>query len=72
MFRREIQGRLGFEEVTAHVLRHTHGTKLRRAGADLREIQIQLGHSKPETTAIYTRVWDEELHSAVNRLNGDW
>lgn len=72
MFRREIQERLGFEEVTAHVLRHTHGTKLRRAGADLREIQIQLGHSKPETTALYTRVWDEELHSAVNRLNGDW
>jgi site-specific recombinase XerD len=72
MFRREIQGRLGFEEVTAHVLRHSHGTKLRRAGADLREIQVQLGHVKLETTALYTRVWDEELHEAVNRLDNDW
>jgi site-specific recombinase XerD len=72
MFRREIQERLGFEEVTAHVLRHTHGTKLRRKGADLREIQVQLGHAKPETTALYTRVWDEELHEAVNRLDGGW
>ena len=72
MFRKVIQKRLGFEEVTAHVLRHTHGTKLRRSGADLRQIQTQLGHTKPETTAIYTRVWDEELHPAVNLLTDAW
>lgn len=72
MFRKVIQKQLGFDEVTAHVLRHTHGTKLRRQGADLRQIQTQLGHTKPETTAIYTRVWDEELHPAVNRLTDAW
>lgn len=72
MFRQVVQGRLGFDEVTAHVLRHTHATKLRRRGADLRGIQVQLGHCKPETTAIYTRVYDEELHKAVNLLDGNW
>lgn len=72
MFRDTIQRRLGFEEVTAHVLRHTHGTALRRHGADLRGIQVQLGHQKPETTAIYTRVWDEELHEIVARLDDAW
>ena len=72
MFRTVIQKQLGFTEVTAHVLRHTHGTKLRRQGADLRQIQTQLGHTKPETTAIYTRVWDEELHPVVNLLTDAW
>lgn len=72
MFRREIQGRLGYEEVTAHVLRHTHATKLRRTGADLRGIQTHLGHARPETTAIYTAVYDDELHRAVDRLTADW
>jgi site-specific recombinase XerD len=72
MFRRVVQDELGNHDVTAHVLRHTHATKLRREGADLRGIQTQLGHSKPETTAIYTAVYDEELHEAVNRLTGAW
>lgn len=72
MFRRVIQRQLGFTEVTAHVLRHTHATKLRRSGADLRGIQVQLGHCSPETTALYTRVYDEELHDAVNRLTAEW
>ena len=72
MFRRVVRDELGMRGITAHVLRHTHATKLRRAGADLRGIQTQLGHSKPETTAIYTAVYDEELHEAVNRLTADW
>lgn len=72
MFRKVVQRKLGFDGVTAHVLRHTHGTKLRRAGADLRGIQVQLGHQKPETTALYTTVYDEELHKAVNLLNNGW
>lgn len=72
MFRRIIQSRLGFHEVTAHVLRHTHATKLRRCGADLRQLQTQLGHELPETTAIYTKVYDEELHEVTNRLSGAW
>jgi site-specific recombinase XerD len=72
MFRTVVQRKLGFEEITAHVLRHTHGTTLRRNGADLRGIQVQMGHQKPETTAIYTRVWDEELHGVVARLDSAW
>ena len=72
MFRRVVRDELGMRGITAHVLRHTHATKLRRAGADLRGIQTQLGHSKPETTAVYTAVYDEELHEAVNRLTADW
>lgn len=72
MFRRIIQKKLGFPEITAHVLRHTHATKLRRCGADLRQIQTQLGHEHPETTAIYTTVYDSELHQIVNLLSADW
>jgi site-specific recombinase XerD len=72
MFRKVVQKELGFEGVTAHDLRHTHGTKLRREGADLRAIQAALGHAKTQTTALYTAVYDDELHEAVNLLTCNW
>lgn len=72
MFREVIQRELGFEGVTAHVLRHTFGTKLRRLGRDLRTIQEAMGHAKTQTTAIYTAVYDAELHDALNLLTPDW
>lgn len=72
MFREVIQKELGFEGVTAHVLRHTHGTKLRRQGADMRAIQHSLGHAHTKTTALYTAVYDAELHAAVELLTDTW
>jgi integrase/recombinase XerC len=71
MFRSFVVGKLGIP-CTAHQLRHTCATKLRRNKADLREIQSILGHANLNTTAIYTAVYDEEKQAAIAKLPADW
>jgi len=49
---------------SCHLFRHAFATQLLEAGCDIRHIQIMMGHSKLETTAVYTHVSIVELKKA--------
>jgi len=57
------------KHASVHTLRHSYATHLLEAGVNLRQIQENLGHNSPKTTALYTHLTEQAFQHTKDVLN---